>query len=78
MAELSAGIIELQSSGPRPIEENTSWVYQVDMLDSGQLGLLLVKMTVSQTDVDEDPVEVIVHRFLPDPDYDPLAVEEVE
>ena len=77
MAELSAGVIELQSSGPRPIEEDPNWTYEVEMLDSGQLGLLLVQLTVAQIEVD-DPVEIILHRYMPDPDYDPLATEEVE
>ena len=77
MAELSAGIIELQTSGSQQIAEDPNWYYSVEMLDSGQLGLLLVKLTVSQANV-EDPIEIIVHKYFPDPDYDPLATEEVE
>ena len=78
MAEISAGIIELESSSPQEIPENPNWNYKVEMLESDQLGLLLVQLTVSQKDVDEEPVEVIIHRFLPDPDYDPLATEETQ
>ena len=78
MAEISAGIIELESSSPQEIQENPNWNYKVEMLESDQLSLLLVQLTVSQKDVDEEPVEVIIHRFLPDPDYDPLATEETQ
>jgi Tfp pilus assembly protein PilV len=77
MAEISAGVIDTESSGRQPIQENPEWTYELEMLDSSQLGLLLAKLTIAQANLD-DPLEVVIHAYLPDPDYDPLATEEVE
>ena len=77
MSEIAAGIIELESSGPRPTPENPDWLFEVEQQDAGELGLLLIKLTVTQANV-EEPIEVVLHRFMPDPDYDPLAEEQPE
>lgn len=73
MAEVSAGIIELQSVSSSVIEENPDWMYSVDVQQSGQLGLLMVVVTVEQTPSSSaNPISMSVVRFMPDPDYDPL------
>lgn len=73
MAEVSAGIIELQSVSASVIDENPDWMYSVDVQDSGQLGLLMVVVTVEQTpNSASNPVSMSVVRFMPDPEYDPL------
>ena len=75
MAELSAGVLELRSYGPTPIRDEPNWYFSVDVQDSPQLGLLYATVTVGQTNV-EDPLMVSINRFLPDPDFDPSALEE--
>ena len=73
MAEVSAGIIELQSVSSSVIEENPDWMYSVDVQQSGQLGLLMVVVSVEQTPSSSaSPISMSVVRFMPDPDYDPL------
>ena len=73
MAEVSAGIIELQSVSASVIDENPDWMFSVDVQDSGQLGLLMVVVTVEQTpNSAANPVSMSVVRFMPDPEYDPL------
>ena len=77
MAELSAGVLELKSYGQTTIQDSPGWYYEVDLQQSGEQGLLLVMLTVGQENV-EDPLTVTVRRFMPDPDYDPTAIEEFE
>ena len=73
MAEVSGGIIELQSVSASVIDENPDWMFSVDVQDSGQLGLLMVVVTVEQTpNSAANPVSMSVVRFMPDPEYDPL------
>lgn len=73
MAEVSAGIIELQSTSSSVIEENPDWMYTVDVQQSGQLGLLMVMVTVEQTpNSASNPISMSVVRLMPDPEYDPL------
>jgi len=73
MAEVSAGIIELQSTSSSVIEENPDWMYSVDVQQSGQLGLLMVMVTVEQTpNSASNPISMSVVRLMPDPEYDPL------
>lgn len=73
MAEVSAGIIELQSVSASVIEENPDWMYSVDVQQSAQLGLLMVVVTVEQTpNSASNPISMSVVRFMPDPEYDPL------
>ena len=77
MAEMSAGILELQSIGPTPIPEDDQWVFFANVEESSTLGLLAVTMTVQQADID-DPMTVQIVRYMPDPDYEPLVVERDE
>ncbi len=73
MAEVSAGIIELQSVSSSVIEENPDWMYSVDVQQAGQLGLLMVMVTVEQTpNSASNPISMSVVRLMPDPEYDPL------
>lgn len=73
MAEVSAGIIDLQSTSSSIIEENPDWMYSVDVQQSGQLGLLMVMVTVEQTpNSASNPISMSVVRLMPDPEYDPL------
>ena len=79
MAEVSAGIIELQSTSSSVIEENPDWMYSVDVQQSGQLGLLMVMVTVEQTpNSASNPISMSVVRLMPDPEYDPLDYIDVE
>ena len=79
MAEVSAGIIELQSTSSSVIEENPDWMYSVDVQQSGQLGLLMVMVTVEQTpNSASNPIFMSVVRLMPDPEYDPLDYIDVE
>jgi len=74
MAEISAGVLELQSYASTPIQEDPDWLFQCNVQESSFLGLLVVTMAVEQADVD-DPVSVQMIRYMPDPEYDPAAEE---
>ena len=58
MAELSAGVLELQSYGPTEIEENKEFYFSANVEDSSQLGLLFVTVNVGQAGSNDDPVMV--------------------
>lgn len=75
MAEVSAGVLELQNVNAMAVENRPDWLYYVDVQESSELGLLLVTVRVEQAEAAE-PVTVSITRFMPDPDYDPAAVEE--
>lgn len=77
MAELSAGVLELKSYGQTTIPDSPGWYFTVDVQNSDELGLLLVSLTVGQEGV-LDPGMINVKRFMPDPEYDPTAIEEFE
>lgn len=78
MAEVMAGIIELSSVSGAKIEENEDWVYTLQVEPSDQLGLLFVRLTVQQTpDAADTPLSLSLVRFVPDPDYDPTADDEL-
>lgn len=73
MAEVAAGVLELQSAAERPFNENPDWLYSVQVQQSPQLGLLMVTVTVEQSPVSSaNPISFSLVRFVPDPDYDPL------
>ena len=79
MAEVVAGVIELQSVSGAVIEENREWEYRVDVEPSDQLGLLFVRVTVSQLkSVSDRPIELSLVRFVPDPDYEPELEEDFD
>ena len=72
MAEVAAGVLELESTSGR-CEENTDWNYEIEVEQSGILGLMLVKATVTQSQaIASEPISISIIRFMPDPDYDPL------
>ena len=74
MAEVVAGIIELESVAGQTIPEAPDWEYSIEIEPSDQLGLLFVKVTVVQSkSVAAVPLEISFVRFVPDPDYDPTA-----
>ncbi len=76
MAEVSAGVIELKPIAATIIAESPTWMYSVDVRESpGQLGLLVVTVTVEQAQV-ANPISMSIVRFMPDPDYEPLAAGE--
>lgn len=75
MAEVAAGVLPLENSSQMQIEEAPDWLYTVDVGESEQAGLLVVTVTVERAD-GANPVQVSVVRFMPDPDYDPFALED--
>ncbi len=77
MAELSAGVLELKSYGQTTIQDNPKWNFSVGVQPSDEIGLFLVTLVISQNDT-EDPLSISVNRFMPDPEYDPTAIEEFE
>ncbi len=77
MAEVSAGVLELQNVNAMSIAENPDWLYYVEVQDSAQPGLFLVTVSVEQANV-ADPISISIVRFMPDPDYEPLAEPEDE
>jgi type II secretion system protein I len=75
MAEVSAGVLPLENAGGVPIEEAPEWNYSVEVESSDQIGLLRVIVSVERNDeVEMEGITVV--RFMPDPDYDPYALEE--
>ncbi len=74
MAEISAGVLDLESVSDVAIEENQEWEYSVDVEPSNQTGLLIATVTVRQSPaVAANPLSLSLVRFIPDPDYDPTA-----
>ena len=71
MAEVAAGVLDLESVNGRYIEENPDWSYSVFIDEAEQNGLLLVTVAVTNTKT-ANPLTIDVARFMPDPDYDPL------
>ena len=77
MAEMSAGILELKDYSLTPVPENPDWLFSATVQESSNLGLLVVTMAVQQANVD-NPISVQIVRFVPDPEYDPTALEDAE
>lgn len=72
MAELSAGVIPLQSNGLTLIQESPIWAYSVDIGSTNVNGLLSATVTVQQADATGGtPMQFTLMRWLPDPDYQP-------
>ena len=72
MAEVAAGVLELQTSGNQVVETNPDWIYSVNVGDSDQPGLKVVTVQVSQqTQTTRVPIIVTATRFMVDPDYEP-------
>lgn len=66
MAELTAGIIEPQTSGQTAIPESPGWVYSVQVEDAEQPGLLVATMTVQTAGQGQVPVSLSITRFIAD------------
>ena len=72
MAEVSSGILPLQSTAATPIEENPDWQYSVEIGQTEAIGLLSVTVTVQQSPtVTSTPTPFSLMRWLPDPNYEP-------
>lgn len=75
MAEVASGVLELEQVSGVSIDTDPDWAYSVSIEESDQIGLLSVTVTVEQTNI-ANPVSLSVVRFMPDPDYDPYAIED--
>ncbi len=72
MAEVSAGVLPLQSTAATPIDENPDWLFSVEIGQTAVNGLLSVTVTVQQAPtVTLNPTPFSLMRWLPDPDYQP-------
>jgi prepilin-type N-terminal cleavage/methylation domain-containing protein len=72
MAELSAGVMPLQSIGFTTVVENPVWVYSVDIGSTTVNGLLSATVTVQEAQsATSNPKQFTLMRWLPDPDYEP-------
>ncbi len=77
MAEVVAGVLELQSVSSQPLVQDRDWLYGISVEASDHLGLLSVTVNVTQNpEIYNPPVSLSITRFVPDPDFDPL--EDVE
>ena len=78
MAELSAGLLALESTSNTEIEESPGWSYSVDVQNADLVGLLKVRVSVERNDVvGATNRSYQLTRLMPDPDYDPYEpVEE--
>ena len=75
MAEVSAGVLPLESAGMTSVESNPDWEYGVEVSSAEIEGLMRVEVTLQQIGVD-NPLIFRTTRFMPDPDYDPTVVQE--
>ncbi len=77
MAELTAGVLPIESSGDAEVPNNPGWTFSVDMKPSMQAGLFMATVTVKrQSATGQVPTSVSIVRFIPDPDYEPEDDEE--
>ena len=64
MAEVSAGVLPLQSTAATPIEENPDWLYSVEIGQTEVTGLLSVTVTVQQSPtVTSNPTPITLMRW---------------
>jgi type II secretion system protein I len=76
MAEISAGVVPPESSSRTSFELDPRWVYSVEVQAADKPGLLRVHVLVERADAQfADDVAFSLMRFVPDPNYDPAAVE---
>jgi type II secretory pathway pseudopilin PulG len=76
MAEVASGVLPLSDVSGDPISEDPNWVFSVNIQPGEQNGLLVVTVTVSQTNTtSNNPVSMSIVRLMPDPDYDPAEDE---
>ena len=72
MAEVAAGVLSLSEVSGDPIAEDPNWLYSVTVQPAEQNGLLVVTVTITQTNTTSaNPVSMSIVRLMPDPDYDP-------
>ena len=72
MAELSAGVLPLETVSTASISENPEWAYSVQVQSSDLTGLLLVQVSVAPVNMLIDKFEpFLLTRLIPDPDYEP-------
>ena len=72
MAELSAGVLPLETVSTASISENPEWAYSVQVQSSDLTGLLLVQVSVAPVNMSIDKFEpFLLTRLIPDPDYEP-------
>ena len=72
MAEISAGVLPLESVSAASIQEKPDWSYSVQVQSSDMTGLLLVQVSVAPVDMDPAKFEpFVLTRLIPDPDYEP-------
>lgn len=70
MAEIAAGSLPVGGSGG-PVPGSDEWEYSVSSQPGVQPGLLSVTVTVTQSTGVNNPLQLSVVRFMPDPDYEP-------
>ncbi len=71
MAEISAGVLPLQSSAGTPIAENPEWTYSVETGPTDVPGLLSVTVAVQHSSETSAIAPFTLMRWLRDPDYQP-------
>ncbi|MFK7769190.1 MAG: hypothetical protein AB8B55_18360 [Mariniblastus sp.] len=77
MAELAAGVLELETVGDTPIENAPGWLYSIEIQPSLQAGLFMATVSVRlEQESNVLPTGVSIVRFVPDPDYEPEEDEE--
>lgn len=72
MAEVSAGVLPLETVSTASIPENPDWTYSIQVQSSDLTGLLLVQVAVAPVNMQIEKFEpFLLTRLLPDPDYEP-------
>ena len=72
MAEISSGVLPLETVSTANIPENPEWTYSIQVQASDLTGLLLVQVAVVPANMQIEKFEpFLLTRLLPDPDYEP-------
>lgn len=72
MAEISSGVLPLETVSTANIPENPEWTYSIQVQASDLTGLLLVQVAVAPANMQIEKFEpFLLTRLLPDPDYEP-------
>ena len=75
LAELSAGVIPLESVSEAQFEEAPDWVYSIEVSNAAQVGLLNVTVNVYLLEGEINGRSCRLTRLIPDPNYDPYEAE---
>lgn len=75
MNELAAGAVDATSVSNQPIPNQPNWTYSMEIEDASVPGLLAATVIVENTEFQPN-TRVSIARLIPDPDFDPLTVEE--